>query len=273
MDIVTIACTRDKHAVVLQAESIKLYVTTKITHWVILQDTETSHDEWHSLLQPFYQDHELKIIDNWVDCNLNGWNQQQILKFQASKFINNDSYLILDSKNLFIKKTDLSEFSLEGHRHYIDTVMLQANFNAWYKYIQDNLNFNLPKISWVPQTPFTVKTDTVNRLIASIDLEKFYIDFFKIYPHDHPSEFLLYRFFSDPPKNIIDYQHIIWNRTFLRQLNKIDPKTVCLGIHRQSLMGTTSRDKDVINLYKFLTDLKFSNYLINNLVTSLQNIH
>jgi hypothetical protein len=267
MNIVTVTCTRDKFAMLLQAQSINLYVTTKVTHYVIIQDLTTSYAEWEELLQPYYQYHELTIIPNWLNNDLNGWTQQQLLKFESSKFINSDRYLILDSKNLFIKSTSLEEFTLEGHRHYVSTSLLTKQYSKWYRYIMENLNATLPKMSWVPQTPFTVNTKVI-KLITDINLEKFFVDFNNRYPNDHPSEFLLYRFFSDIPKNKHNYQHIIWDQQFLKKLNEIDDEVICLGIHREALRNTSLTNTDVINLVEWLVTLNFEKQAVLNFVNS-----
>ena len=270
MNIVTVTCTRDKFAMVLQASSINLFATKKVIHWVIIQDQLTPYEEWKELLSPYYTAHELHIIPNWINNDLNGWNQQQILKFQASKFINDENYLILDSKNFFIKKTDLSEFLLEGHRHYIDTNSLKAHFTVWYEYLELILEIPTPKTSWVPQTPFTVKTENVNKIP---DIENLYIDFSKKYKNENPSEFLLYRYFSEDPKNINNYQHIVWDKTFLKKINKLDKEVICLGIHREALIGTKIDDPDIFVLTNFLKSLNFSDSIILNFISSFQQLN
>ena len=50
MNIVTVTCTRDKFAMLLQAQSINLFVTEKITHYVIIQDSTTSYTEWRLVM-------------------------------------------------------------------------------------------------------------------------------------------------------------------------------------------------------------------------------
>ena len=67
MDLVTVACTRDKKLLELQAHSIDRFIEDTCTHWILIEDQNTSIDEWHALLNPYYKKHQLKIINNAID--------------------------------------------------------------------------------------------------------------------------------------------------------------------------------------------------------------
>ncbi len=115
MDLLTITCSHDKLQMLLQAESIQKFLSP-CTHWVVVDDTAISVDEWYSFLSPYYSNHTLKVV-NGADIipsvynSKGGWSRQQYYKLDAFRYIKDD-YLTLDSKNFFIKKTDINEWDL-----------------------------------------------------------------------------------------------------------------------------------------------------------------
>lgn len=117
MKLLTIACERDKDILLLHAESISLFLEP-CTHYIVINEEDPDIQEWRNLLEPYYSNHELIIlhyplqtyIPKWKDGeNYLGWHRHQVLKILAFKDIQDD-YLILDSKNIFIKNTSLDMF-------------------------------------------------------------------------------------------------------------------------------------------------------------------
>jgi hypothetical protein len=117
MKLLTIACERDKKQLLMQAESIMLFLKP-CTHYVVINEENPNLQEWEDLLSIYYTNHKLVIlhypldtyIPRWKDgMNYVGWHRANILKFLAFKDIQDD-YLILDSKNIFIKETSLDVF-------------------------------------------------------------------------------------------------------------------------------------------------------------------
>jgi hypothetical protein len=200
MDLVTVTHARDKTAMLRQARSINKFVTGNVTHWVIIQDDTITAQEWLDLLTPIYTQHTLKILTNDIEIfnKIGGWIQQQILKLTVATKIDADEYLILDTKNFFIKETCLTDWPVkEGNgvclptEHFINP----TSFNVWLPWISRlsfTLNKPIPSMLPDPITPFRVKTSTVRQILKDIDVSKF----FQTYRRD-PSEFLLYAFYCD----------------------------------------------------------------------------
>jgi hypothetical protein len=94
---------------IVQAESINRFVKG-VTHWVVVCSSSNNMARWQRLLEPHYQgENKLKLIRSpeiLITKNA-GYMNQQLLKIWIAGSIQDD-YVILDSKNFFIKETDLS---------------------------------------------------------------------------------------------------------------------------------------------------------------------
>ena len=96
MNLVTVACYRDFQQILLQAESISLFLEP-CTHYIIVNEEKIDLDFWYKWLSPYYKNHELKIIprleydydavrnmlykseNSLAEINL-GWRTQQLQK-------------------------------------------------------------------------------------------------------------------------------------------------------------------------------------------------
>jgi len=111
MDLVTVTCNRDFQHMLLQAESIQKFIEP-CTHWIIINEYEDLDvNKWHNALSKFYTKHKFYILtpDNFKTDQMphRKWHGQQYFKLAVSKLINTD-YLILDTKNFFIRPTSLN---------------------------------------------------------------------------------------------------------------------------------------------------------------------
>ncbi len=113
MDLVTVTCNRDFQHMLLQAESIQKFLEP-CTHWIIINEYEDLDvDKWHGALSKFYTNHRYNILTP-AYFNINAmshrrWHGQQYFKLAISTIINTD-YLILDTKNFFIRPTSLNHW-------------------------------------------------------------------------------------------------------------------------------------------------------------------
>lgn len=120
MYLLTVTCNRDFYQMLLQAESINKFLEP-CTHYVIVNEHKADLEFWWRWLSPYYQKHRLVLL-NRIDYNYGqlgidytnnsssaGWIMQQLQKLLVSYHLNQD-YLILDSKNFFIKPTSLNEW-------------------------------------------------------------------------------------------------------------------------------------------------------------------
>jgi len=121
MHLVTVTCNKDLNDMLLQAESIRKFLEP-CTHWVIVNDYSIDKKQWIESLQPYYTKHKLKILfPNYWATTLDGYAKQNLYKLLISNLLDDD-YIILDSKNFFIKKcnTELDEIN-----HFISSIGLE----------------------------------------------------------------------------------------------------------------------------------------------------
>ena len=166
MDLLTIACDRDFYLMDTQAKSIQKFVSP-CTHWIFVNQSKKDRQEWVDLLTPYYTKHKLELVfTDDIDPfdNVDGYNVQQYWKLTAVDIIKND-HVIIDSKNIFVRDTDLSKWTHEGtgvtgylaedyagSDDIVDNAVLNArNYYATY--------FNLPKVTrfFTICTPFVVR--------------------------------------------------------------------------------------------------------------------
>lgn len=116
MKLATIVCRRDLKQMILQAESIKKFLSS--CEHILLVDSITddySDNErfWTTALSEYYTNHNLKIVyPKWSFTNseTDGWVRQQSWKHLIAEYTEQD-YLILDAKNFFIKPTSLEQWT------------------------------------------------------------------------------------------------------------------------------------------------------------------
>jgi len=199
--IVTVTCTRDKWCMALQSHSLETFVKEPCTHYVIIEDEKTSTEEWKELLTPLYTTHRLVLVTKEshpevYPTHMIGWHGQQIIKLLAHKLIDTNRYIILDSKNIFIKPTKLENFEYEGcgsRMNVTDDWMMY--WFPWLQFVSQKLNKPIPNLVWVPITPFVVDKNTLSSLFSNCDFESMAIE--ASTNSIAVSEFLLYAFFAD----------------------------------------------------------------------------
>ena len=205
MNIVTVTFDRDFDQLLLQADSINKYLTTKTTHWVVVESTSKLHQEWKDRLAPFYTFHELKLMFfGKFQYPVWGYIRQQILKLTISKYIKAESYLILDSKNFFGKETTENDINhlQEGSDWIVNLYQRIYTFDIFlYDKIvklSNDLNVPVPERIWDIQTPWRMKTLTARKIVDTLDLP------YMGYKNEWPNEFILYRLFTDYPIDTAD---------------------------------------------------------------------
>lgn len=164
MDLVTVTYLQDIDDMARQSESIAKFVDP-CTHWVIVNDANI--DQIKEKLQPYYKTHSLNLINfsneflESVNCE---YRKQQILKLYMSKLLK-EKYLVLDSKNFFIKKINVNEFSNQIGSSILESVeknhLFYNTIEAYKKILEyektDNLHFAI-------QTPFVIDPEILYSL-------------------------------------------------------------------------------------------------------------
>lgn len=257
MDLVTVTATKDKEVFCLHAHSINKFVNDPTTHWVIIEDNATPEEEWIKLLTPIYSKHKFNLIYNpYPEFDNIGWVRQQILKFTIAELVGSDHYIILDTKNICIKTVSFDQMP-EGNK----TIILENNIreSRWYEWIQHIHNVTgkeCPTNFWSPETPFKVRTNTVNEIISSVNI----FEIFSI-SQIHKSEFILYKFFTNSiptgPDGKNEEGMINW--TFWDTIPTVStivntlanrPDVLIIGLHNTALSNSKENIPDLINWLK-----------------------
>lgn len=241
MDLVTVTCFDDRHQMLLQAESIRKFLEP-CRHWVIINDPNPDQAFWKSLLSPFYKIHELKLLfPDWNTFpNGTGHDKQQCYKLWISTFLN-ANYLVLDSKNFFVKPSKLTDWSdVLGSGKWQDQEKLPERWKATFDRYRAKLEITSKTTQLSIQTPFVI-----NRQILSHfgDLNEFLVWFNSQEGIAH-SEFLYYSlvaekygFFANQPTTSPNMYFTLWKNEkdpISSYLEKIDstPTIKVAGFNR-----------------------------------------
>jgi hypothetical protein len=197
MDIVTITCDRDLKIQKLQSHSIGRYVTTSCKHWIIINQSKLPLSYWENQLYPLYRkDQSVKILTLPLEITTaehQGWVRQQVLKFKIAEFVSSDTYLILDSKNIFIKNIDLNDWPIpEGNGVKCNINHEDEKWLPWLNYVANSTGLEMPELFWTPETPFRFYTESARQLLSTIDVEKLFFS----YSQTPQCEFMLYSLFK-----------------------------------------------------------------------------
>lgn len=109
MELVTVTCNRDRWLLELQALSLK-HINSCNINIVINEDDTSDWLDWFETIKPLYNKFNLRILSkkDFTSVN-NGWISQQLIKLYFSQHTSDD-YIVLDSKNFFAEKIDLSSY-------------------------------------------------------------------------------------------------------------------------------------------------------------------
>jgi len=245
MDLVTVTYNGDENQMILQAESIQKFVD-KCNHWVVINELDADIDYWKKLLSKYYTNHTLKLLTpdsfnsfcHHDDLPVNGWHRQQYYKLKIADIIKT-KYLILDSKNFFIKPTKLSEWN---------TVVGCGVKNTWkdspndyfYKVARMYCIFfkmKIPKDYLMWATPFVIDPDVLKSSNYFNELKKYLYTpvgtseflFYSIIMQNHPD----YINFVEQKKHFTIWDHYI-NDDDIKEVLYRRIKTVnVIGIHKR----------------------------------------
>jgi len=260
MDLVTVTCNLDFNQMLLQAESISKFLKP-CTHWVVINDQNIDKQKWETALAPYYHNHTLKLLTpDWNSIPAwDGWSKQQAYKFTISKYLNDD-YLLLDSKNFFIKSTNIEEWNNIQGCGLSENLLNKGN--KWLPTIQayaTKLNIAPATTITCMQTPYVFKIKEIKKL-GDIDL---FVDWFLKHPVT-PSEFIFYSHLINYKENSqpVCKHFTLWPKTSAissKQLNYFDlEKNIkVFGVHRRYLEKLNFEQIDVLN--EWLIELGFQN--------------
>lgn len=268
MFLATVTCNRDFHQMLLQAESIQKFLEP-CEHIIIVNEDNPDFDFWYRWLQPYYTKHSLKILPrikyNYpiaalglanmgnFDDRGHGWRHQQLQKMLLA-FEYKEDYLLLDSKNFFIRNASLENYNnIIGHGSYTKTVDNAPYDNTVQNYVK--VFGHVPKYFFKPKTPFKIvsKHITTNCDIPSLAYKLFYPHF----NHSPASEFIFYSFLLndddwDACTFVNDYT--LWDMHYpdlephiVKMTN--EKEFLTSGVHRLLLSKLTDKEFNMINAW------------------------
>lgn len=243
MDLVTVTCTRDFEQMILQAHSIDVFLTRPCRHWVFVEDQITELDTWRQALSPWYKKHKLELLParHYDIPGINtGWDRQQLIKMEAAKFVRTNTYLVLDSKNFFVKPTNLYNWPVSEGNNLIYDIKRDQPFIPWLTTFCEDHELSFSSAACEPVTPFRLDTNTVLKLL-DLDVSKIFNN-----PEGGISEFVLYSIYTQsqgrrlpvgPTANVTIYdQKILLSNNAAVFEDMYSWPLVCqLGLHRKSL--------------------------------------
>lgn len=174
-DVVTVTQLADLDQVVIQAQSIDLFVKDPITHWVIVQD-RSDLEHWHHHLDRFYTKHHLKLLptllpdSHYNRSNRHGYRRQQLLKLMASQLVSNERYMVLDSKNFFWRLQSLDDWRCLDGRPIITDMCATGPRQEWIDVVSAYLGLSRIEYTYEVLTPFVMTTQIAQKC-CSFDMD------------------------------------------------------------------------------------------------------
>ena len=256
--LVTVTCKRDFTSMLRQAESVQKFLAP-CEHLVIIEDRGHSKSFWIDQLSKYYTNHKLIVkgpddFGGVVSEHYMGWARQQAFKLLASLDCN-DKYLVIDSKDFFIKPTQLSDWDdYMGSNCLVDTSTM---YNPFYLRMTStySLYFNEDIIENIfePTTPFVFDTKYFTKKELMYDVKKF------LSLTDCWSEFIYYSYLAqDLIRNFKQHKYNVENYKLKTNLTteiiatkpKIaanDQNSIIFGIHRDAISRFTEEETALVN--------------------------
>ncbi len=253
-EVLIVTCDRDRWQFLLQCKSIGKFLEPTKVVVVINEIKPQSWLEWfQEQCQQFLQKHHITVLQREYFFDLfdyfyihtsGGWKTQQIFKMLYA-YKTNESYLVLDSKNWFVKPIKLSEIT-PRQRRCIDQK------SSWHEVFDATIiRFNLPQETACRPifTPYKFEPGIVKDLILSFGSVTNFVSWFMKFKQ--PGEFIVYDLYAQSidaetePGNDLILSRNFWYGTFdsihkqnysteldLRQLERTinDPTVKIVGI-------------------------------------------
>lgn len=207
--LVIVTCVKDKWKLEMLVRSMFAFLES-CPVVIIYNEQDKKYKEWLEWFNPL-KDKLLKRFNvqtfkarDLVDIPIleysrtNGWASQQVLKILAYQKVKTSEYVIVDSKNFFMKKCSLNDI-LRSAPHGFWTLEGVTEFT---KYVCDYFDMLYPGHSLKLRanvTPYIMQTRVAKRLIRKWDSKE---DFYRWFveaakmPQHSPAEFVLYELYE-----------------------------------------------------------------------------
>jgi hypothetical protein len=267
--LVVVTCYRDLGQLLIMFRSIHKFLQPSNIVIVINEDDTFKWSVWFDKYQKYLSAHNVQVytkadllpILNDYKSYTNSWLNQQVLKLLISSKITTQEYVILDSKNFFIKDTNLADITSRSR----DNIDANNGSIPWISNIASSLRKLLTTdmlrdgrlLLQTPQTPYIMNTEYVTQLIDYYGgptqfIEWFYITTENIYVTFNAtnadksfepfiSEFYLYELFCGlhllvDVSGIVRYNNwVFWARDNIPAvpIGKIPEHIYVGGIHKK----------------------------------------
>lgn len=264
--IVTVTNSKDLYMMIRQAESIQKFVDP-CEHLVIIEDRFYDRTFWYNTLKKYYTNHKLVVKSyNDVFPYMNGWIRQQILKLYVALRSKN-KYLVLDSKDFFVRPTELgqwNDFVASNGLVTMEEAKGVPNYGAWpyMASVSYSLYFDVPMLDtfFSPVTPFVIDTKNINRDTLQDDINAFarfnsHCEFlFYTYMAPHlienftPHKFSVYKIWSKWSADVLRQKINLLTQNF-----NDDENLMVVGIHRNVIQSCDYRE--ALSLNKWIRSL------------------
>ena len=268
--IATVVYSSDFNSLKLQALSFEKFLKVsknELEILIILNDDENHLKYLEEIIIPYYGKYSscCRILTrkdlNCTNAFVHGWLQQQVYKLLISKFINEKSYLVLDSKNHLIRDFNIENFlsaplkwfrvNRNGH--------LSAGFEESYRYFGLNPS-DFIDLSAANVTPFVFYTEAVLNMISEIELKesRLFYDFFvssKVLEFDLYSAYVTANpiwSYEDCPRNFITLfkDKIVDENNFASMMYTADnPEIKFFALHHDSINYINNSQKEIIKKF------------------------
>lgn len=260
--IVTITCKKDLALMLRQAESIQKFIES-CDHLVIIDDPTFNKKFWMNCLNKYYNNHNIiiKSYNDDVKTHHRGWIRQQAFKLLASLDCE-DEYLVLDSKDFFIRPCKLSDWNgFTGSNCFENLFDGHSTSKKWMlkHSIAHSLYFDTDLLTKVfsPITPYVINTKYINKN----HIRNHVAEFLNFFNYD-ACEFIFYNYMArDLMKNFKEHEFKsvrMWlNPEYINDLDSYikkvvsratkDKNIIIASIHRDVIKTLDKEQKDHLN--------------------------
>lgn len=263
--IVTVTCKNDFTSMLRQAESIQKFVEP-CEHLVIIEDENFDKRFWIKHLSKYYTNHKLvlKSYNHFLRIPQSGWVRQQALKLLAALDCP-DEYLILDTKDFFIRPCKLADWNgflgsndIEDIDYYFDIPSPTKKWRlktaiAYSEYFNTEL---LTRI-FNPITPFVIDARYIDKNYIHNHIDWFLgcfkddaceFIFYTYIARDLIQEFKQHKFKSvklcDAPSMLSNFDAYV--KQGLEKASN-DENVIVVAIHRDIILNLNEEQKSYIN--------------------------
>lgn len=182
MDLVVVGFTGELRALKLQARSIRLYARhgTFSRIYIVVNDNAFSHFRryFESEVLPEYGDHadRVELVDyralTGKPFKKTGWRSQQALKLLVARLVDAPQYLLLDSKNHFIRSVDQSCFIAPDGRLRTHMYPVITGFETYFEAACNYFGVSHPEVRPIVMptaTPVMMVSKHVSALLELVE--------------------------------------------------------------------------------------------------------